>query len=474
MRAKIGMALVGVVVMAVVAGIVWAQSVPQLINYQGRLTNAAGQPLADGSTVDLTFAFYGAATGGTAYLTVLQEDVVVNSGIYNVLIGSGTITPGTESSLAAVFQKHAEVWMGVKVDADAEMTPRARITSVPYSMKVDSRWWTDFFNKSDYDGDGFSKVIDGATATTDCDDGNAAVNPGASEICDDGIDNDCDGKIDGADNDAPEVCDDTIDNDCDGLIDANDPDCQGGGTGGPMALIPAGCFDMGDAFSEGDSNELPVHNVCITSDFYMDVHEVTNAEYAACVSGGGCTVPGSFDSYTRSPYYGNPTYDNYPVIYVDWNQATAYCTWAGKRLPTEAEWEYAARGGLSGKRFPWGDTISCANANYCAYPSGYSYDTNGSDGYCIGDTSQVESYAANGYGLYDMAGNVWEWTNDWYQSDYYSSSPTNDPPGPASGMFRVLRGGNWFYNPHYLRVADRYALTPTTLHHYIGFRCAGD
>ncbi len=230
-----------------------------------------------------------------------------------------------------------------------------------------------------------------------------------------------------------------------------------------MALIPSGCFDMGDAFGEGESNEFPVHNVCITSDFYMDVHEVTNAEYAACVSGGGCTAPSNSSSYSRGSYYGNPTYDNFPVIYVDWNQATAYCTWAGKRLPTEAEWEYAARGGLSGKRYPWGDSISGTDANY--WNSGDPWDN---------DTSEVEYYAANGYGLYDMTGNVYEWTNDWYSSTYYSSSPTNDPPGPASGTYRVLRGGLWYDPSAYLRVAYRTTYFPTFLYNSLGFRCAGD
>ncbi len=437
MRAKIGMALVGVFVMAVVVGIAWAQSAPQLINYQGRLTNSAGQPLADGSTVDLTFAFYGVETGGTAYLTVLQEDVAVTGGLYNVLIGSGTVTPGTEPSLSAVFQNHQDVWMGVEVESDGEMSPRSRIASVPYALKVEGGWLTAFYNKSDYDGDGYSKVVDGATATTDCNDVDASINPGAAEVCDDGFDNDCDGKIDG-----------------------DDPDCQGGSTVGPMALIPSGCFNMGDAFSEGSSDELPVHNVCITSDFYMDVHEVTNSEYAACVSGGGCTAPGYSSSYSRGSYYGNPTYDNFPVIWVDWNQATAYCAWAGKRLPTEAEWEYAARGGLSGKRYPWGDTATaCVDANY---------------DWCIGDTSEVESYPANGYGLYDVGGNVYEWVNDWYQSDYYSTSPTNDPPGPASGTYRVLRGGGWHITSGTLRVANRYNLSPTAQSVFIGFRCAGD
>ncbi len=124
----------GVLVLAVVVGIAWTQSAPQLVNYQGRLTNAAGQPLADGTTVDLTFAFYGVESGGTSYLTVLQEDVVVTGGIYNLLIGSGTVTPGTEPSLSAVFQNHQDVWMGVKVDADAEMTPRARILLLTIEM----------------------------------------------------------------------------------------------------------------------------------------------------------------------------------------------------------------------------------------------------------------------------------------------------------------------------------------------------
>jgi formylglycine-generating enzyme len=230
-----------------------------------------------------------------------------------------------------------------------------------------------------------------------------------------------------------------------------------------MARVPAGCYNMGDAFSEGYGYEVPVHNVCITSDFYMDKHEVTNAEYAACVSGGGCTAPGFSSSYSRGSYYGNPTYNNFSVIYVSWNQATAYCTWAGKRLPTEAEFEYAARGGLSGKRYPWGDLVSGANANYM--DSGDPWDN---------DTSQVEYYAANGYGLYDMAGNVWEWANDWFLGTYYSTSPTNDPPGPASGSSRVFRSGSWFNGTDWLRVSGRLGALPSYQEVNLGFRCAGD
>jgi formylglycine-generating enzyme required for sulfatase activity len=231
-----------------------------------------------------------------------------------------------------------------------------------------------------------------------------------------------------------------------------------------MALIPSGCFDMGDAFGEGSSDELPVHNICITSDFYMDVHEVTNAGYAACVGAGSCTVPSISSSRTRASYYGNPDYDSFPVIYISWSQANDYCTWAEKRLPTEAEWEYAARGGLSGKRYPWGDTISGTEANY---------DHSGDDPW-NDDTSPVAFYPANGYGLYDMAGNVSEWVNDWYQSDYYNMSPTNDPPGPDSGTYGVTRGGNYYSNSYYTRVADRNQLEHTDQWRTLGFRCVLD
>jgi formylglycine-generating enzyme required for sulfatase activity len=281
----------------------------------------------------------------------------------------------------------------------------------------------------------------GCGTEVDCDDLDPFVFPGAVELCD-GVDNQCPGD--------PGY----------GQIDEG---CPPPG----MALIPAGCFNMGDS-SDGcgyGSDECPVHNVCITSNFYMDVHEVTNAEYAACVSGGGCTAPSSSSSYSRGSYYGNPTYNNFPVIYVSWNQATAYCAWAGKRLPTEAEWEYAARGGLAGKRYPWGDNISGTDANY--WDSGDPWDN---------DTSQVEYYAANGYGLYDMSGNIWEWVNDWYLGTYYSTrpNPDNDPPGPASGTDRVMRGGSWGSNAIFLRVSFRGNLYPTNQLSGIGFRCAGN
>jgi formylglycine-generating enzyme required for sulfatase activity len=238
-----------------------------------------------------------------------------------------------------------------------------------------------------------------------------------------------------------------------------------------MVLIPAGSFEMGDHFNEGDSDEKPVHTVQLSS-FYMDKYEVTNGEYKKCVDAGSCRAPDESKSNTRSSYYGDSRYKNYPVIYVDWNQAKSYCEWKGGRLPTEAEWEYAARGGLEGARYPNGDNINCGDANFERWSGSYDdrkcRDSGGKDN----DTHPVGSYAANGYGLYDMAGNVFEWVNDWYGENYYKNSRPRNPLGPVNGTSRVVRGGSWDSNTSLIRVSLRDNYNPTTWFYYLGFRCA--
>ncbi len=243
-----------------------------------------------------------------------------------------------------------------------------------------------------------------------------------------------------------------------------------------MAQIPAGCFDMGDAFAEGYSNELPVHEVCFLEPFEMDYHEITNAEWAACVADSGCTAPAYTGSYSRATYYGDAAYDDFPVIWVTWYQVSDYCTWAGKWLPTEAEWEYAARGGLSGNRYPWGDAISGTDANY--YDSGDPWNN---------DTSPVEYYAPNGYGLYDMAGNVWEQVEDDYHGSYdcdanlgaYNCDSGGLAPIDGSawvdtprGTFRSVRGGSGGASTSGLRVANRERDDARYTSDAVGARCA--
>ncbi len=246
-----------------------------------------------------------------------------------------------------------------------------------------------------------------------------------------------------------------------------------------MKLIPSGEFQMGGstdfAFAEclkdwsgcernWFTNEEPMHTVSLDA-YYIDIYEVTNAVYARCVAAGVCSEPaGGAASYSRNNYYGNPNFDDYPVVFVTWGQAQEFCTWRGARLPTEAEWEKAARGGLDGKAYPWGDSPpDCERANY----------SGGTDN-CIGDTTAVGSYPPNRYGLFDMAGNVWEWVLDWYGEDYYSNSPSKNPQGPQSGESRIGRGGAWSdMVAGNLRVSRRNNWnTDTDAYDSYGFRCA--
>lgn len=256
---------------------------------------------------------------------------------------------------------------------------------------------------------------------------------------------------------------------------------------GKMVTIPSGEFMMGirspqaalaecQKYYGGCSmihyqEQKQIHPVTLNT-FEMDVYEVTNAQYAACVAAGVCTAPAGKSSSTRLRYYDDPTFANYPVIHVTWFEANTYCTvWRTKaRLPTEAEWEKAARGGLAEKLYPWGDVFDGGKANFCDTNCSVDWAYKGAnDGYA--DTAPVGSYTANGYGLYDMAGNVWEWTADWYGSDYYQNSPAKNPTGPQNGEDRILRGGSWYHYPDYLRVASRMSQFPAFHHETIGFRC---
>ena len=242
-----------------------------------------------------------------------------------------------------------------------------------------------------------------------------------------------------------------------------------------MVLIPAGEFQMGDVASEGSPNEQPVHTVSIDA-FYMDRYEVTNGQYKQFVDANPQWQKDRIDRALHDGSYlalwnGNDYPSgraNYPVVYVSWYAAVAYAQWAGKRLPTEAEWEYAARGGLSGKKYPWGNDLDSSKANY---------DYNASD------MTPVGTYLPNGYGLYDMAGNVWEWCLDEYNADFYARSPRENPLSGAITVdwvmnnftdvktHRVLRSGSWLSYPAALPVSFRSGDTPTNANDVVGLRC---
>ncbi len=229
----------------------------------------------------------------------------------------------------------------------------------------------------------------------------------------------------------------------------------------PMVLIPAGSFWMGSPDSEGDKNEHPRHRVTLDA-FYMDKFEVTVARYAEFMRATNRSKPQYWDQVDSSKHR------NLPVVGVDWHDAKAYCEWGGKRLPTEAEWEKAARG-TDGRTYPWGNEQP--TARLANFGKEFTFDNIYDD-----RLAPVDSYEAgkSPYGLHHMAGNVLEWTADWYDENYYSKSPPRNPKGPASGEDRVLRGGSWLSVPDTVRSAARYWNIPTTRNAYIGFRCAQD
>jgi formylglycine-generating enzyme required for sulfatase activity len=215
-----------------------------------------------------------------------------------------------------------------------------------------------------------------------------------------------------------------------------------------MAFVPQGDFEMG---SNTYDDEKPIHTVTLDS-YWMDSTEVTNAMYEKCVNAGACEPPKS------TGHYSDAKYENHPVVYVDWSMANTYCEWADAHLPTEAEWEKAARG-TDGRTYPWGEGLDCNKANCYG---------------CVRDTTAVGSYASgkSPYGLFDMAGNVWEWVMDWHDSNYYASSPSSNPQGPVSGQYRVLRGGSWSVLDNVTRSSNRNWNTPVNADDLIGFRCA--
>jgi serine/threonine-protein kinase len=229
-----------------------------------------------------------------------------------------------------------------------------------------------------------------------------------------------------------------------------------------LVYVPAGDFLMGspDTDTLARGNEKPQHTVSVSA-FWIDQTEVTNAQYGACVAAKGCTDPQSFDSVTRTDYFHDSKYANYPVVWVNWLQASQYCTWAGRRLPTEPEWEKAARG-PDGRLYPWGNTApdnTLLNFNLAAK-----------------DTTAVGSFpnGASPYGALDMVGNVVEWVDGYYYDSYFTVVANKVTPTPSfRGGVRILRSSSWGDTPADIRAAARrYALAQGNSFHDVGFRCA--
>jgi formylglycine-generating enzyme required for sulfatase activity len=223
-----------------------------------------------------------------------------------------------------------------------------------------------------------------------------------------------------------------------------------------MILIIAGEFLMG---SNLHANESPTH-VLYIDDYYIDLFEVTNRHYRVCEIAGVCAPPLTARSFTRESYYGNPDFDDHPVVNVDRNMAKTYCEWREARLPTEAEWEKAARG-KNGQKYPWGELIDPTFANY-------------SDPLSPMDTTAVGKYTkgVSPFGLYDMAGNVWEWVSDSYSDIYQDPSISTNVVGVDGIQYGEIRGGSWNDAAEVLRTSARYPVSPNYYYFTVGFRCA--
>lgn len=287
----------------------------------------------------------------------------------------------------------------------------------------------------DRDGDGYGL---GCLRGPDCNDGDPKVFPGQTELCNFRDDN-CDGEVDN-----------TIA--CGALTTSDD-----------RIKVPAGEFTMGSPVGEGAMDEQPRHHVWL-SGFEIDQFEVTNRRYQECVKQGQCEPPQLRSSHLRSDYYDNERYAEYPVVFVALHQAEAFCRFAGGRLPTEAEWEKSARGpNPSLGKYPWGEQEpDCSLANMGGLRN------------CVGDTDRVgrRPLGQSPFGAMDMAGNVWEWVADWYDADYYKTSPARDPRGPDQGSLHIIRGGCWESGSDSLRVSCRKPVIAATWAYNVGFRCA--